>query len=111
MGFAVVADQVRNLAQRSAEAAKDTSTLIQEAIDRTATGQETVGRCAGGTTQQVRGVETIAKAVGQIKQVTQTTAANVEESASAGQEIAAQAQTFQALVTDLEGLVQGSTKA
>jgi len=130
MGFAVVADEVRNLAQRSAEAAKDTASLIQEAIGAAAKGQETVSKCAeamatnsslakkvtelteelaGATAEQVRGVETIVSAVGQIKQVTQTTAASAEESASASQEIAAQAQTFHALVTDLDALVLGSS--
>ena len=129
MGFAVVADEVRNLAQRSAEAAKDTTALIEEAIAGAAKGQETVSKCAeamaanlalakqvtqltdelaGATAEQVRGVEMIAQAVTQVKQVTQTTAANAEESASASQEIAAQAQTFQALVTDLDTLVRGA---
>jgi len=130
MGFAVVADEVRNLAQRSAEAAKDTAVLIQEAIVGAAKGQETVSKCAeamatnsalakqviqlsdelaGATAEQVRGVEMIAKAVSQIKHVTQTTAANAQESASASQEIAAQAQTFHALVTDLDALVCGGS--
>jgi methyl-accepting chemotaxis protein len=128
MGFAVVADEVRNLAQRSAEAAKDTASLIEEAIAGAAKGQETVSKCAeamstnlalaknvmqlsdelaAATAEQVRGVEMIARAVGQVKQVTQTTAANAEESASASQQIAAQAQTFHALVTDLDTLVRG----
>jgi methyl-accepting chemotaxis protein len=131
MGFAVVADEVRRLAQRSAEAAKDTASLIEEAIAGAAKGQETVSKCAeamgansalskqvmqltedlaGATAEQVRGVEMIAQAVSQVKQVTQTTAASAEESASASQEIAAQALTFHALVTDLDTLIRGGAK-
>jgi len=46
MGFAVVADEVRSLAQRSAQAAKDTAGLIEESITRSQTGSVKVGQAA-----------------------------------------------------------------
>ena len=50
MGFAVVAGEVRNLAQRSAQAAKDTATLIEESIARSQAGTGRSGRCAESIT-------------------------------------------------------------
>ncbi len=126
MGFAVVADEVRNLAQRCAQAAKDTSDLIEESIVRSNEGKlrlDEVAACitrvfenasrirvlAGevhmGSQEQARGIEQIARAVAQMQQVTQSTAASAEESASAGEEMSAQAQHLQAAVERLRELV------
>jgi methyl-accepting chemotaxis protein/methyl-accepting chemotaxis protein-1 (serine sensor receptor) len=126
MGFAVVADEVRNLAQRCAQAAKDTSDLIEESIVRSNEGKlrlDEVAACITrvfenaskirvltnevhmGSQEQARGIEQIARAVAQMQQVTQSTAASAEESASAGEEMAAQAQQLQAAVERLRELV------
>ncbi len=128
LGFAVVAEEVRNLARRCAEAAKDTSTLIQESIDKTAEGQGTVDECAkamatnsqlaqhvvqltgeldGATAEQVRGINLISQAVSRIQQTTQETAASAEESASASQELSAQSASVRTMVSQLEELVHG----
>ncbi len=130
MGFAVVAEEVRNLARRSAEAAKDTSTLIQGSIDKTEEGQGTVDECAkamatnsqlaqrvvqltgeldGATAEQVRGINLISEAVSRIQQTTQETAASAEESASASQELNAQSASVRTIVTRLQELVHGQT--
>jgi len=132
MGFAVVADEVRNLAQRCAQAAKDTSDLIEESIVRSNEGKvrlDEVAVCVGrvvenasaikvlanevhvGSKEQARGIEQIARAIGQMQQVTQSTAASAEEGASAGEEMSAQAASLQDAVHRLRDLVGGSAEA
>jgi methyl-accepting chemotaxis protein/methyl-accepting chemotaxis protein-1 (serine sensor receptor) len=128
MGFAVVAEEVRNLAQRSAQAAKDTATLIEESIQKSTVGSQDLGLVAEGikaitvsTTQvknlvdevnlgsqeQTRGIEQIAKGVTQMEQVTQAAAANAEESASAAEELNAQSDTLRNVVERLAAMVGG----
>jgi methyl-accepting chemotaxis protein len=122
MGFAVVADEVRNLAQQSAQAAKETAAKIQGAIERTAQGvrisakvgealhsivkqvrqlDELVAEVAVASNEQSQGIEQVNTAVSQMDKVTQTTAANAEESASAAEELNAQAATLNEAVYEL----------
>lgn len=126
MGFAVVADEVRNLAQRCAQAAKDTAELIEESITRSNEGKvkldqvvESIGRVVKAAAEikilanevhvssqeQARGIEQIAKSVGQMQQVTQSTAANAEESASAGDQMSLQAHQLHDAVRMLRDVV------
>jgi len=126
MGFAVVADEVRNLAQRSAQAAKDTAGMIEESITRSKDGRlklDQVSQAVRSLTEksaavkdlidslhvssgeQARGAEQIAKAITQVEHVTQTAAANAQETASAGEELSAQAAALRSLVNRLEVLV------
>ena len=116
MGFAVVADEVRNLAQRCAQAAKDTASLIEESIAKSNDGKSKVDQVAAaireiteesttiktlvdevnlGSQEQARGMEQIGKAITQMEQVTQKTAANAEESASAAEELNAQSESLE----------------
>ncbi|HEY3442120.1 MAG TPA: methyl-accepting chemotaxis protein [Paludibaculum sp.] len=132
MGFAVVADEVRNLAQRCAQAAKDTSDLIEESIVRSNEGKtrlDEVAHCVTrvfdnatrikelsnevhvGSQEQARGIEQISRSVAQMQQVTQSTAASAEESASAGEEMSAQAHSLNDAVRRLNGLVGGAGEA
>ena len=126
MGFAVVADEVRNLAQRCAQAARDTSSLIEESIAKSNDGKVKVNDVAVairsitedsvkvktlvdevnlGSQEQARGIEQVAKAVSQMEKVTQTTAANAEESAAAAEELTAQSEAVKGIVEELVGMV------
>jgi methyl-accepting chemotaxis protein len=129
MGFAVVAEEVRNLAQRSAQAAKDTAALIEESIEKSTVGSRKLDLVAErikaitansnqvktlvdevnvGSTEQARGIEQIAQAITQMEQVTQKTAANAEESASASEELNAQSETLKDVVERLAAMVGGA---
>ena len=118
-GFAVVAEEVRSLAQRSAEAAKNTAALIEESVANAGGGAqlnaqvgeqlaeivarvekvgEVVAEIAAASEQQNQGVTEINGAVEQMNGVTQQVAANSEESASAAEELASQAERMKELV-------------
>lgn len=111
-GFAVVASEVRNLAQRSAAAAKEIKTLINDSVERVEDGTKLVGQ-AGATMQEIvqsvqrvtdimtemtaatreqtAGIEQINLAISQMDQVTQQNASLVEEAAAASESLQEQA--------------------
>jgi methyl-accepting chemotaxis protein len=128
LGFAVVADEVRNLAHRAADAAKNTSELIEDTIAKSNQGaarmkdvaevirvitesaasvMTQVDEVKVSNQEQARGIEQIAKAVAQMDRVTQTTAATAEEGASAGEELSAQADCLNEVALRLRTLVVG----
>ena len=125
MGFAVVADEVRALAQRSAKAAKETAEKIEGAISKTAQGVDISGKVAatldvivtkarhmdelaaevaGASREQTQGITQINLAVGQMDKVTQSNAANAEESAAAAEELNSQAHVMKEAVISLQQL-------
>jgi methyl-accepting chemotaxis protein len=112
-GFAVVASEVRNLAQRSATAAKEIKALINESVQKVTEGSELVnqsgktlqeivdsvkkvtdiiGEIAASSQEQATGVEEVNKAIMQMDEMTQQNAALVEEAASASQSMKSQSE-------------------
>ena len=114
-GFAVVAAEVRNLAQRSAEAAKEIKGLISASTDRVEQGTalvdqagqtmnevvasirrvtDIVGEISSASSEQSNGIAQVGQAVSQMDQATQQNAALVEESAAAAAALRGQAGTL-----------------
>jgi len=110
---------VRNLAQRSATAAKEIKTLIQDSVRKVETGSELVSRSghtlgeiisavkrvtdivseiSAASREQATGIEQVTKAMAQMDQVTQTNSAQTEELSSTSQTLASHATQMQAMV-------------
>jgi len=125
-GFAVVADEVRNLALRAAEAAKNTADLIESTVKKVKEGSELVektekefgevtasvgksgeliGEISAASQEQAQGIEQVNKAVSEMDKVVQQNASNAEESASASEEMDAQAMRMKEFVGGLVALV------
>jgi len=130
-GFAVVAEEVRNLAMRSAEAAKSTAVLIEGTVKKVSDGSELVaktkeafgnvsesskkvgelvGEISASSGEQAEGIEQINKAVAEMDKVVQQNASNAEESASASEEMNAQTETMKSSVDELVAMVGESGK-
>ena len=128
-GFAVVAGEVRNLALRAAEAAKNTASLIEGTVKKIKNGSDIVSKTneafakvAGGakkvrglvneisaaSTEQAQGIKQINKAVAEMDKVVQQSASGAEETASAAEEMHAQAEQMKGYVAELMALVGGT---
>ncbi len=128
-GFAVVADEVRNLAQRSSSAARETNALIDRAVQRAENGSkiaDTTGQQLGlicekvkqvnalieGITaanqEQAQGVDQVNTAVANMDRITQTNAALAEETAMSAEELSNQSHNMQGMVEKLNYLVHGT---
>jgi methyl-accepting chemotaxis protein len=125
LGFGVVAEEVRNLAKRSSQAARDTAALIEESVRASSRGIDTAGHVAdgmqsigsgtqtmctlaeqvrAGSLEQSRGSEQMAGMLRQAEQSIQATAAGAEETASAGEELQAQSAQMKAMAEQLISL-------
>ncbi len=125
-GFAVVAEEVRSLAQRSAQAARDTAGLIEESMRRTGDGKARLDEVAAsigsvtGSAENVRslvhqvhrgsedqsiGIEQIAVSVSQMEKVTVQLAATSEETAASGHQLSIQARRVDQIGQSLKDLV------
>ncbi|HVU18478.1 MAG TPA: methyl-accepting chemotaxis protein [Candidatus Didemnitutus sp.] len=131
-GFAVVAEEVRALAQRAAGAARETAGKIEDAIQRSdrgvaisaevarALGQivekarqvdSHVGEIATASSEQNQGIGQVNSAVGQMDKVTQANASSAEETAAAAEELSAQAQVMHENVGELMKLIGAASQA
>ncbi|MEW6663672.1 MAG: methyl-accepting chemotaxis protein [Thermodesulfobacteriota bacterium] len=127
-GFAVVAGEVRNLAMRAAEAAKNTASLIENTIKAVKSGSsltqstqeafrenieisrkvgDLVAEIAAASQEQAQGIEQVNRAVAEMDKVVQQVAANAEESASASEEMNVQAAQMKNFVAELGAVVTG----
>ncbi len=131
-GFAVVADEVRNLAIRAADAARNTSSLIEGSVKRIQDGTglvdtthtafaevaqsarkiaDLVAEINAASNEQAQGIDQINKAVSEMDKVVQQNAATAEESASASEELNAQAEQMKAAINELVAIVGGNASA
>jgi len=129
-GFAVVAEEVRTLAQRSAQAARDTTEKIVQSSQRTKAGTKVteqvaeslgsiltracdmdrlVNAIAQASVEQTAGINQITEAVAKIDQVTQGNATAAEKTASAALKLEGRAESFRKAVKTLKRIVSGSS--
>lgn len=132
-GFAVVADEVRNLAQRCAEAARETTAQIENSVSKAREGStvagevgkalrmiaddvarvtELIDRIAEAGHAQTQSVDQIHTAVGQLDRVTHENASSAQEAAGAAEELTGMALSLKdAILADIIALVQGTPRA
>jgi methyl-accepting chemotaxis protein len=129
-GFAVVADEVRNLAMRAADAAKNTSDLIQNTIKAVKNGDQLthmtqdafkenveisskishlVNEISEASKEQSQGIDQVNRAITEMDKASQKNAANSEESAASAEEMRAQAVEIKGYVQALVKVVEGSS--
>ncbi|MBF0551199.1 MAG: hypothetical protein HQK60_11755 [Deltaproteobacteria bacterium] len=128
-GFAVVANEVRNLAMRASDAAKNTSSLIEETVNKVKGGAALVkttndavcqmtndsvkvgglvAEIASASHEQSLGIEQVNQAVVEMDKVVQRNAAGAEEFAATSEEMNTQAEKMQDIVNGLVSLIWGS---
>jgi methyl-accepting chemotaxis protein len=129
-GFAVVADEVKNLSQRSAQAAKDTTSLIQGTVESVRSGSNVakklfdsfkkihdgtnsishlIGEIAAATHEQAQGVSQVNTAVAQMDQVVQQNAMSAEKTTASAEDLTTQSSSLSQMVDDLVTMVFGKS--
>jgi methyl-accepting chemotaxis protein/methyl-accepting chemotaxis protein-1 (serine sensor receptor) len=131
MGFAVVAEEVRNLAQRCAAASEEISVLIEQSLGNSDAGRAKMATLVDSgakvttvftslkvlveeislsSEEQGRGIEQIGRAIQKMEQGTQKSAANAEESAAAAEQLNAQSEQLLALSKELREMVPANRR-
>lgn len=129
LGFAIVAEEVRNLAQKSAQAAKDTADIIENNVNISEQGVDVskkvknsldtinnqsqkvsslLEEVAEASQEQTQGISQINKAISAIDQVIQTNASNAEENASTTGQLFVHAESMKTVVNDLVKIINGT---
>ena len=129
-GFAVVADEVRNLAQRSAQAAHETTELIQGTVDRVRRGGKIsqrldemfhqiennaqnvgrlIGKIAAAINEQTKGIQQISTAVQEIDRAAQQNADSAEKAKLSARAIEEEAENLSSATSNLHRLVYGDS--
>ncbi|SEG54468.1 Methyl-accepting chemotaxis protein (MCP) signalling domain-containing protein [Bryocella elongata] len=127
-GFAVVAEEVRNLAGKCAEAANDSSAIVAESLQRSNEGKtrldgvsvsiqavtaesvkvkSLVDQINVASVEQTRGITQIARSIVQMERVTQASASTAEESAAAAEQLTAQSNVLNEIVSSLVLVIGG----
>jgi methyl-accepting chemotaxis protein len=127
-GFAVVAEEVRNLAMRAAHSAQNTAAIVEDTTRKMGTGSEIVnsantafskvaentckvggflGEITTGSNRQSEGIKQVITAGLEIETLIQNVVANAEESASVAEEMNAQAEQMRTFVEELAALIKG----
>ena len=127
-GFAVVAEEVRSLAKRSAEAARDTAQRIDEAVGKSREGakvctqvaeslreiatrarqvDELVHEITGSSEEQTKGIAHVNQAVADLERAVQANAANAEEGAAVAAELSLQSGELLKTLAELDHAVSG----
>ncbi|MBI5768271.1 MAG: nitrate- and nitrite sensing domain-containing protein [Verrucomicrobia bacterium] len=131
LGFAVVAEEVRALAQRSATAAKETATKIEDSVAKSRQGadisrqvagsfieiqqqirrlDEVVNEIATASSEQSQGVSEINAAVSQMDRVTQANAGYAQETAAAAEQLNSQSIKLFAAIAELQTTIEGQAQ-
>ncbi|QTA78593.1 Methyl-accepting chemotaxis protein, CACHE domain-containing [Desulfonema limicola] len=130
-GFAVVAGEVRNLAMRASDAAKNTSVLIEGIVQKIKSGSEyvisndkafedvasstlkvndLVSEIAAASSEQAQGIEQVNKAVADMDKIIQQNVLNADQTHSASEEMYKHAELLKDFVENLLTLIQGKHK-
>jgi methyl-accepting chemotaxis protein len=129
LGFAVVAEEVRNLSQRCAQAARDSAVMIEESIAKCDSGKTKLNdvteairavteessrvKCLVdeiniGSAEQTHGISQIARAICEMEKITQASSANAQSGAAVASELNTQSESLNEIVRILSSVVEGT---